>query len=464
MRSRRGLDGEWRYNKHGMDFKLTATLDTMDSSSPIATKPVPKVVLNTPVEIWQEIIDWVLFDLVIFLTDPFFPGCNLHTALNDWTDSRRLRNHEVQRGHLRLVSHAWKTLIDSSSYRYFEPYGRTYVDQIGKYSQPAHRLEFHHRCGLPIVKGRVESCASCELYSGLGIESIVFQQCTPLNAKILRFPRWWQSGIYLDPHQSAFYDYFPNLRALFISADEDSLNTVSKLFINLTFLSLRKEKGTRTYSTEEYSPLVLPKLKTFQFHVTYNSDVGFLKEWSMPSLAHIDLIVEVPRTDLSDICTLFLDIGHSAQSIRISGEMEFLPFPSEIWEKMPLLEYLALSTLDRPDNQPPVLPSPPPNHPFHTLATIWDEVYMHRAREDVHRVIGKWKGLGTIADSHSWESMPKTFLENWEEHGPIVKVPAPSYASAWEYVALLQLSCTEHGLRYEDCSGRTFAQFQAQYI
>ena len=434
----------------------------MDPLSSVSnTKPVPKAVLNTPVEIWQEIIECVLFDPIIFLTDPFFPGCNLHTVLSDWTDSRRLRNHEIQRGHLRLVSCAWKTLADSSSYRYFEPYSCNCVGQQVERTQSAHRLEYYHRCGPPVLGNRIESCGNCEYCTDIFQKDISLRYL-PLSAKILRLPPWRQSQLYLDNRQNAFDYYFPNLRALFIGVGALSLDTVSKLFANLTFLSLRKEEGVRVYLPDDLSPLVLANLKTFQFQITDNGDVSFLKDWVMPSLAHIALIIETPRNDLSSICTLFLDIGPNAQSLRICSEMEFLTFPFDIWEKMPLLEYLALSTMDRSDAPPPASPGPPSNHPFHTFAILYDEGYMHRARDDARRVIGKWEGLGTIADSHSWASMPKGYLDGWEEDMQMEKVLGPSYSSSWEYVAMLQASCTEHGLRYEDCSGRIFAEFEAQ--
>ena len=419
---------------------------------------VPEVVANTPVEIWREIIEWVLFDPIIFLDDPFFPGCNLHTALNDWTDSRRLRKHEIQRGRLRLVSQAWKTLADSSSYRYFEPYSCNHVDLRVKQTQSAHRVEHYHRCGPPVLGSRVESCVGCEYCTDTGIKDVLLYY-RPVSAKILRLPLWKQSQIYLNNPQKIFDNDFPNLRALFISVDAHSLDTVSKLFVNLTFLSLRKEAA---YFPENHPPLALAKLKTFQFQITDNGDITFLKRWSMPSLAHIDLIVEIPRIDLSDICTLFLDIGHTAQSLRISSEMGFLPFPADIWEKMPLLEYLALSTMERLDDSLLLVrPGPPPDHPFHTFAILYDEGYMYRVRNDTRRVVEKWKGLSTIADSHSWENMPKGISEDWEEGAQVTRGLGVTNDSDWEDVALLQLLCTQYGLRYEDCSGRTFAEFQA---
>lgn len=107
---------------------------------------VPSVVTNTPVEIWQEIINQILFDPILFLHDPFYPGCNYHTALNEWSDTTRLLKLEVQRGILRLVSRSWKRLADLSQWRYFEPYRCNDVNQERLQSSKARRLEYPTLC------------------------------------------------------------------------------------------------------------------------------------------------------------------------------------------------------------------------------------------------------------------------------------------------------------------------------
>lgn len=48
---------------------------------------VPKIVMNTPVEVWREIIDHVLFDPVLYLTDPFTLDA---TFTRHWMTSRTI--------------------------------------------------------------------------------------------------------------------------------------------------------------------------------------------------------------------------------------------------------------------------------------------------------------------------------------------------------------------------------------
>ncbi|KIM19680.1 hypothetical protein M408DRAFT_193879, partial [Serendipita vermifera MAFF 305830] len=102
-----------------MSYSRTARIKLI--LNPLLPESAPDVVTNTPIEIWKEVIDALLYDPVVFSCDPYYPGCNLHTALNQWNDWEHLRNLEVQRGILRLVSHSWKSLADSYPHRYFEP-------------------------------------------------------------------------------------------------------------------------------------------------------------------------------------------------------------------------------------------------------------------------------------------------------------------------------------------------------
>src|SRR5277367_677293 len=73
-----------------------------------------------PVEIWIEIVDHLLSDPILFSTDPFYPGCNYQIALEEWQNEGRLMEIAKQRATLRLVSRAWKYVIDLRNNRFYQ--------------------------------------------------------------------------------------------------------------------------------------------------------------------------------------------------------------------------------------------------------------------------------------------------------------------------------------------------------
>jgi hypothetical protein len=58
--------------------------------------PVQKsAIAIAPVEIWIEIINYLLSDPILFSPDPFYLGCNYQIALEEWqtnADLWRLRD------------------------------------------------------------------------------------------------------------------------------------------------------------------------------------------------------------------------------------------------------------------------------------------------------------------------------------------------------------------------------------
>lgn len=111
-------------------------------STSIVGSRTPQAVLRTPVEVWHKIIDHVLYDPIAFIIDPYYPGCNLHTAFSKWSDRKHLRKVEAQRGTLRLVSRSWKESIDLRHKKYFEAYRYDNTTQQLAWSHSADRLEF----------------------------------------------------------------------------------------------------------------------------------------------------------------------------------------------------------------------------------------------------------------------------------------------------------------------------------
>lgn len=73
---------------------------------------MPSLANIFPIEICLHIFGYLLDDPSVFHPNPFYPGCNPHTAMRDWNYYSRLLELARQRRSLELVSKYWKRVVD----------------------------------------------------------------------------------------------------------------------------------------------------------------------------------------------------------------------------------------------------------------------------------------------------------------------------------------------------------------
>ncbi|KIM20021.1 hypothetical protein M408DRAFT_30726 [Serendipita vermifera MAFF 305830] len=425
----------------------------------------PKAIQNTPVEIWQEIIEHILYDPIAFITDPYYPGCNLHTAYNEWTDRKRLRKLEAQRGTLRLVSRSWKDLADLHPWRYFQPLHCEDLSQQLAGALSARRLDFHFLCpGSDHLPGSqdYDVCTACAQnragrrlhfeHQNAELCSATFEQATIVHI---------QERTELDCviQDAPIQPLFPRLRALSVGEYKVPGKHLLGVSTNLMFLSLRLAPG---HHDEKYEiPLRFPALRTLCLEVEDEEDFDPLVQWKMPLLAHVELKVPfVERYDRRD--TFFTQLGKNLIRFSIHTYARQHLSPETYWMWMPKLEYLSVDRLSSKWAFSP----PPPDYSLRTFALMEEDIrYTAFARKNSGYIAERWKTLSTIADCHSWEDLTKWLKATMPDNLPNLEKPAASYDHehrgfhCWECIHLLLWKCKQNGLRYEDRTGRTWAEY-----
>ena len=409
--------------------------------------------MRAPIEIWQEIIDYLLFDPVLFLPDPYYSGCNLHTALFEWVDGNRGRKLEIQRATLRLVSRSWKILADSSMWQYFEPFPcgeRPY--QLSR-THRARRIQFSC-CSRGYFPLRGDySCSACSKYwedvvfgdSDLNIDSL------PLRVVILKLPRWTLERPSFEQLGCRADYLLPNLQALFIQVKESLPVSILGLLSRLTFL------GVRFYDPDEFSkhlePVVL-HVKSLQLNFCEEITTDLLQNWDMPALSHLEIALTASIRDQRFIYKLVERVGIKLISLRLHFDCDYVSIPRYLWQNMPMLEYFGVSALEHPVATPPALPY---GHPLRTFAILEKEIHMSRARSDAMHFVNNWGDLTAVADSHHWKNVPRDFQTKSQPHTGFFHNHTEKFCL--KCVDSLYVACEARGLRYEDMTGKTFSEY-----
>ncbi|KIM25074.1 hypothetical protein M408DRAFT_223342 [Serendipita vermifera MAFF 305830] len=421
---------------------------------PLPPRSARDVVKNTPIEIWKEVVDALLYDPVVFRCDPYYPGCNFHTALTQWNDWKHLRNLEIQRGILRLVSRSWKSLADSYPQRYFEPIrSRDYGYQVAQ-TLSARRLHlgmFCSSCGCVWLC----SCGVCdECYENLSsespVESSLLSQLAGslFNVEILSLPDTELRMGILGTDPTKLSVQLPNLRSLSINGTSYELATAMIAFPNLVFLDLEVEPLSMQHTPGFRA--TLPSLRTLRLQVWDLGGLSELSKWSMPKLSHLDLAA---RGDFAPLVFQFVEVqGRNISSLRLQSDY-LLALPENFWGQVPQLQYLGTSCLEFLDDEQRRLPK---GHPFCTLGILEQEGIMEEARTAVMHYQRRWETIKTIADSHSWKDVPADFLELSREVDAYAHTHTRS--PCWRCMAGLYRICAEAGIRYEDRAGTLYEE------
>lgn len=408
---------------------------------------IPSVVMKTPVEIWQEIVDQLLFNPMLFSLDPLYPGCNFHTALNEWFDTKRMRTLEIQRGILRLVSRSWKAIADASRWRYFESDPCHGEAPLPPRYQGARRLLLWHCCPVPWHIVNPDDDTRCPCYDSIGciqaenLASLI-GGCRSL-CRILEFPLWHPTAASIRTFCDFKKSCLPNLDTLVIRISGPPDPLFPNMFSKLTILDVRVDFAPLTTKLLD---ITLPSVRILRITVLEDWECDFTEKWELPDLVYLDL--NYPYLP-SRLLSFLKRVGTGLLALRLLVRYEQIGLPNNFWQAVPRLEYLGLSQCNY------LPPSPPVNHPLHTLA-VWElEEDINNARNDAKEIMVTFKTIKTIADLHDWSDMPEEFSSYTVpmEHDHDLK-------SCWMCVAALNTACSNRGLRYEDGNGRTYAEFR----
>lgn len=403
----------------------------------------------TPVELWQEIIDWVLFDPMLFNLDPFYSGCNFHTALNEWFDTKRMRTHEIQRVTLQLVSRSWKALADNTHWQCFKIHNSLNAALHHPQCRTARRVQLWPQSSLPwsllnphdsVHRFYSQPCFAEEEERQLGDHSSL--------AEIVEIhPRSLPDNVDMDRLYESILFSFPNLRTLVMSMEVLPAPEFSSLMSNLTILNLRIEDQAAFWDPAVFLPL--PFVTTLRITVLHGCDSEFLLNWRLPSLIYLDLTHYY--VDQAGIFEFLQMVGHTLRSLRLLVRYDVIPLPDDIWQMLPILEYIGLSEFQR------ALGGPPIGHSLQTVS-IWEvEDDISNTRNEIIKFIGTWQNISTVADLHRWADVPKAFLTLVEAAESVSDLSM----SVWYGIPAVYSTCSRHGMRYEDRNGQTYAEFCA---
>ncbi|KIM25079.1 hypothetical protein M408DRAFT_26483 [Serendipita vermifera MAFF 305830] len=420
---------------------------------------------NAPVEIWQNIIHHVLYDPIAFLDDPYYPGCNLHTAYNEWTDGKRLCKLEAQRGTLRLVSRSWKVLADLHQWRYFQPVRCKDMSQQLEWALSTRRLDFYCLCsgGGRVRESRVsDAFHTCPRHKESWISQYQRENPELCSATFdLATIVHIQDSLELDfaIQDTPIKNFFPRLRALSVGEYNAPQKHLLGVSTTLTFFSIRLVP--EHYKERYEKPLKFPVLRTLHVEVDEEQNFDSLIQWKMPLLAHAELTV--PSVEQYDLrATFFKHIGKNLVRLSLRTYEKSHLHPERYWEWMPKLEYISVTRLTLKWGFYPL----PPDYPLRTFGLVEESVpNVAWSRRNTGTIAEKWKTISTIADCHSWEDLTKWLKVTFPDKPPDLDKLTKGYehehrgVHCWECIHLLLWKCKKNGLRYEDITGRTWAEY-----
>lgn len=402
-----------------------------------------------PVEIWAEIFDQLLYEPALANPNPFYPGCNPHTALIDWFDQTRLRKVERQRRILRLVSQTWKAVADRSIYQFYETVHSDAFSLAHPMLLSASRIHLDVEqaicCCSSLCTCVIRGYATIQgLPSQLKIVREVLQNAPAdfqVSHRTLMVSFWWWIRIAGYDGDKSPNSWLSQISALFL-AGAKATKDITNICPRLTFLSIQ-------LLSVENSPdfhLSFPELTSLVIHIPEIEELNAFKTWDIPKLQHL-WITHGMGGIISQLNEVFETKRPCLLSLGLRSFDRSSSFPHDIWSQVPSLLYIGFGWFYK-DNI-----SPPPNtHPLRILAFL--QVHTYRfPRGDLGDVLSQWKNIEVVADVHRWEDFssicPAAGNQPVHVHGlPVCFTTADSI-------------CSQHGIRYEDRHGRTFAEFKA---
>jgi hypothetical protein len=401
-----------------------------------------------PIEIWIEIFDYLLYDPIFFSTDPFYPGCNYQIALEEWQNESRLTESKRQRGILRLVSRAWKDVVDLQGDRFYQVLiGDVDIDAVQIHSVKRLHVGWEdNSCDDPIHSTLTDKSHSFNVPAGFSaiLRQILTSPESSITTLVLPDKIWARIADPLFIQTSA--QILPGVKALEVEGGLDLTISVSSVCPNLTFLNIHILNNILSNTEANF-----PDLTTLILASRATNFDGVIN-WAMPNLRHTEL-KDLTREREPTLLYFFLArTWPNLISLKVQAMINTLVLPGVIWDRLPKLVFLGMSWLS--DDAP----SPPDGHPIHTVANVENE-YAGNARGRLFHIIRHWKGLKTLSDIHRWEELPRPI-----DHSCLVvesnrrrdRCHAGNCSRCIENAAYL---CYVRGLRYEDRLGRSMTEY-----
>lgn len=416
------------------------------------------VIKSVPVEIWKEIFDHILYDPVIFLTNPFYSGCNPHSALHDWTDATCFRKLEHQRGLLRLVSRSWKVLADATRYRYFQTHRSTEPVQ-SLYSKLAFRVEFQPYWGICGCVQDEECAVDALLNKGLyDLSSLATKE--PLKSQIIELGD--VRALEASRLSHNIQVTYPDLKSLVVFVDKRQLEHFLDLFTSITFLSLVIGNSEDSSTREAIERVIALPVITFQLDVSFCDNTAFLLGWEFPLLKHLSIKADERHQSADFFAHILRTNGQTLLSLRIEMPLVFVSLPPNLWTQLPALEYLGLTATD--PSTPPTLPYP--GHPLRTIGVL--EPAGRDFRREVSELITGCENLLTVGDCHNWKEMPEDYdpssfsADKFDHAHDEDELGGYETDLCWICVQALHSVCLDRGIEYMDHAGITYDAFLHQ--
>jgi hypothetical protein len=407
-----------------------------------------------PFEIWAEIFDHLLYDPALANSNPFYPGCNLHTALREWHDEARFQKVERQRRLLRLVCRAWKAIADQTPHQFYQ----LSHSQASHLADPmflrASRMHLcvkqdlcicHDTCECTLRSYHVMSASRWQLDNVRQVLQNIPPDFQPPLRTLILSPYWWPRASGFDGVKS-MAPWLSRVSALLIPT-ETTANQISNLYPNLTFLSIQLK--ARSFGDPSDFHLNFPKLTALVIYIWYNDTFQVFKSWRLPKLQH--LWIKYGPNVLSDqLVELFDRERPSLLSLALHYPLNLCRLPPEIWSRVPNLLYLGLNSFKMKR-----IASPPSTHPLRTLGFLQVNLE-YFPRDRLERVLSQWHNIKVIADVHRWEDYPFTSLRRPDRH-----IHPPFIPTCHSCIEMATLACSQYSVRYEDRHGRSWEEFMA---
>ena len=359
-----------------------------------------------PTDIWAEIFDHLLYDPILFNPDPLSDCLNPHTALRMWYDYPLLENLERQRRRLRLVSSTWEILAEKHVNQYldaaqcstpdfamvkrvrfrkrrtpsFDDYDTWFSEE-----KKSSKVDSPHLSTLSDYARRALDITSAPR---LTIITLTGQFClTAIMDRALR-------------------GAFPAVRALSVEECSYPPPDLSTAFPNLVLLAWRIIANSLPTSSDIETETIFSDLTTFQLAFDNDTmDLSLFQHWTLPRLRHFEFTVSCFDEEPSTRCTRSMyrflrTVRESLTGLKIALLGDWITPPSDLWEILPHLKYLGMSTVTPGAPFPPL----PARHPLRTMAntdvtgSISDVAPLQTLRE--------WDSLTTLADVHRWDDIP----------------------------------------------------------
>ncbi|KAG8831802.1 hypothetical protein FRC18_005947 [Serendipita sp. 400] len=413
-----------------------------------------------PTEIWREIFHILLWDDIIFDSDPVSSSHQPHIALRSWYDTNRLLKLWKQRATLRTVSKRWKDIADTSLYQYLRPSNLTGTPVNGVTLQRAYRLQFGHPSSVCSCR---DQCI-CRDYAywcfggsreprSTRLLADSMSSIGRLRAKILVLPGSEWNALMAKPAE-AVTELLGEVRSLVIETFVSTPKEISIICPNLTFLALHL-----TYFSWEKSaiePVTFPDLSTLQIVVDREEDLQKIGRWKMPSLKYLELRMSSGSEDIF-FADFLQGVGKGLISLQIGDTGESIVLFDGFWSALPKVRYFGVSTLyDDVD----MWPLPPQDHPLRTISNREPPDYNFWRRQIID-VVDIWTRIECISDTHLWEDMEQEILKLERSENQLSK----HYCKSDNFMCHQCIydgntRCEERNVRYEDAFGRTWAEYK----